>query len=399
MCLNESSVNEAELMNDSNIGDTLAACVEEILSIQHPAKQKVNQSYYCVVRFHDESKVELFSELVFPLFGEFVRVDEFLFKLCNSYDITNKLSKDVESLIYQFDKKLISVPFEPTWLEHYFSNKGFGIDVVMASQSGLKECDIPSYIEEKRKDVIDRNTYLASIEENKDLAKKMTSNDIAKSFSDFLLANWTGFDSREHVITVVNEMIAFSDEFSIGRYQVPDHSCQKLIFALAEKSRNLFSGGAESNKTNGNHFSWYTALDGVVKKSNLHESWDLLRKSLRQILERETKTIAPKDFDRLLNDDDFKFDVPTPFVGIKFPFDIECDMNRRLSPSNLRYDVQEQGGKLNSLLAGAIAGYYLKWMELKQVAKIEDGLVNLASELDSIDIANVFDEIIKNCNT
>lgn len=380
-----------------NISELMSLCVDEKLKGAKAAAAKALPNFYCVVRFNDISKASLFHDLAKPLLGEFIHNEEYLFKWCETFDAANKLTNEINSLLYNYKQRLIEQPFESDWLIDYLERYQFGIDIVMTSNVGIKQENIADYIATSRTDHKSSREY----HDKKDLAVKAalftTGADIEKSFSDFLIANWTGFGSDDRVIYLVNKMMSCAEFFTKGRFQLPNHFCQDVIFAIKDKAAYLEGTGVTPKNDRNLQVDWHNLIRDHVEQSDLHGTWENLTKSLKKIIKDEANKIAPQGFDLLLEDEDLNSGAIIPFKGIDLSFDFTYDINRRLSAGNLRYDVQEQGHSLVSMLAGAFAAYYLKVCELKQVGRLRTGLFEYASSMDMRYTLDEVKNVFRNC--
>lgn len=355
--------------------DLLNEAVETELN--RPAVKSGN-SYYCVIQFGSASRAEVFGTSTARLFPGFKQYDEFLYRQCADYNSAIALVHSVESLLDNYKDLLLLKPFVPNWLHAHLEDKRFGALSITTSSAGLQEQNIAKDIKERRDFRSKMTTYCRAERIAIDQAALVTLPEVGKSFSDYLIKNWEGFDSDEHIISVVSKIMQQVSEFTSEIYQLPSHPCQQIVFAIDEKIEAIEGASRAMNE------SIAGCVDRYVKASDMCAQWKDLRRKIRAVIEDNTHEIAPRGFMAFLDSDDDVIDAPliSRFEGVSFEYDMVYDMNHRLSLTNLKYDVVSQGHRLNGMLAGAIAAYCLKVLELRQLAVLESVLREFSRNLD-----------------
>lgn len=341
-----------------------------------------------VIRFSNLDYIDDTKEALNALFPELKRYESLLIGFYRNRADAQVVTNSIGYILDRYNNNLIANPFEQNWLTEYFKLKSHGVEMVMVANELNNALEIPSYLEKTAIDKVKMGNFHSKCKSAKLECMSYTGELFINHCAEYAFNNWDGLSTEAEVVKLFTDMHEILYCETKGKHLFSRHPAQETLFAIKKKARALFKAdvAAKQVEPNDKLCSQILSKTGIeeefaklVESSEKHILWDHCRKLLSSYLKENAKDIAPKgllllmeNYDEDLEDkepDDALFKKPKDFPFINFSFTMDGCISTRLSPKRLRYDIQEQGGELLDLIAGAVAAYYLQIMEFKQDVK------------------------------
>lgn len=201
----------------------------------------------CAVQicFHNTKHIDEVVEQLKPIVGQFERYGKTLFQMCENRNEAQTVANTINSIVYRTNKILISTPFKSNWLEEYYQNQSYGIDVAFANSEVKSAEKIEKYLSKKAKKKAEEAKDEANIyyKHHEALAKQnaltITKNDIVEGWAKFICANWETNITVEQVTNMFNSLYGNVAAIVKDRDFLPNNPCFRLLNAIEDKSKNL----------------------------------------------------------------------------------------------------------------------------------------------------------------
>lgn len=328
--------------------------------------------------FYKPEMIDDFQSMIAPVAPNLKRHGDRLFSFYPSRDDAQKVANKISDILNKFDDALIETEFKPDWMEEYFKINHYGVNCAMASHNLSSPDQLGAYLVDNEKFSARMEKYTNRISSAKLASLSYSNEQMEDDFSNFILSNWEGFKDVSQVKVLMNSLINALEEDTKDNYHFSSHPAQEMMYVMRDKSEYLNSQKTVEDVRK--QIAIRENFESLCKTRR--ETWENCRKHLSKIINKTYPGISLKGLDVLLKDEDAKIDKHEKFKGLDLGYDFESDMNNRLSPKTLRYDIQEQGRDLIECLAGGVAAYYLCVMNLKQEAKFEELLIEHSKVMD-----------------
>lgn len=380
-----------------NTTQLIAKAVENLP--QTESRQVKQQTTAVVIRFTNPGYIDDTKEALTTLFPELGRYENLLIGFYRNHTAALTATNSIGRVLDKYNHDLIVNTFEQNWLAEYFKRKNHGVEIVMVAYNLNKPSEIPTYL----KDTTINKAKMESFHGKREAAKLACMSYTGESFindcTQFAFANWDGFSTKAEAVKLFTGMYEILECETRGKCHFGRYPAQKTLLAIKDKAKALFKANAtkqaEDNDKLFSQMSYEANIEEkfnrLTESNNQHVLWDHCRKLLSKHLKTNAKDIMPKGLLLLLENSEELEDeeleeatveepIFSPFIDLSFTMD-GCISNR-ISPKKLRHDIQEQGGDLLDLIAGAVAAYYLQIMEFKQDIKFENLLHEHSKVMD-----------------
>lgn len=364
----------------------LSNAVSNFLKNERGVEKQQRQCALEVV-FFNADKVEEFQAMIAPVAPNLQRYGKRLISFYPSQDKAQKVANDIGSILYDFDSALIKQDFKADWLSEYLQLGHYGVNYAGASHELTSPGQISAYLDKRNKSSLEQQAYKAKDLAAKSKALAYTNAQMAEDFAQFLASNWEGFNDADQAKQLMHGLIDIMEQETRGQYHFSSSPAQRTLMAMKDKAKylaNLENAGDKEKQVAVvmNQYAIKDEFEKLTKQNGGNQRWAACAKRLEAHINKNAPGITLKGLSELLEDEDAKVDKHIAFTGIDLSHDYVADMNKRLSPRTLRYDIQEQGYRQSEQLAGAIAAYYLTVMELKQEAKFKELLIEHSKVMD-----------------
>lgn len=347
--------------------------VDIVLGSQKNSQKEAEPACALEVAFKYPEFMKRFQDLIAPIAPNLKEYGDRLICFYPSESLAQEASSKIRDVLHQFRETLLKQPFNPDWLVDYLVLKDFGVNWTSPNRHLQSAKQIATYIEEKRKDLSKSDDYQTKLDAARKYVVDYKISDMAENFQAFFDANFDGVQEG-----IAEELFKIMEQETEGQYHLSNYASQEIMQAMGRKAGAMTEDSVSALMT-------MMSAEEQLKKlrtTSIHDEWKSLAKKLDLHIYRTCKNISMHGLDDLLKDEDTKPAAIEPFKGPDLSYDMEIDMNQRLSPRKLRYDIQEQGCRLPMQIAGAVAAYYLTMKEYKHEMEFERMLTEHSKVMD-----------------
>lgn len=348
-------MNTATLLSDAIIKTT-----------QQQSYKDIQTPHALVVNFRHTDRIDEFKDMISPIVDDFKRHDDLLISFQPSKKRTQALANTIGTVLYNFDQSLLKQPFTPDWLTNYFAVNHYGVDHAMVGHHLSHSDEISAYLECHAKAQHSMRIYEQRMASAKAQVLDYTDEQMAHDLGDFLYANWSGFDSQAMAYNVIGGALAALRQTTTDWYFFSRHPAQHTLFALKYKAdflaRDRDPDDGVAVRRIKNQYAVDKAFRRIVESSRTHNTWTMATALLDKFLKQHAPKLRLSGLPALLKNEAAPIPEQTRFMGLDLSYTEEVDLNKRLSPARLRYDMQEQDiDCVNSWPAGLRPTISLSW--------------------------------------
>lgn len=355
---------------------TAATMIQEAIqdSINQPEAPKANRPATVVVTFHQPGLIPLFVEEFNKAGITLTRHKDYLYLICDSLNQAQHTRKIIDRALKHFDDRFLTQPYHPEWLSAYLDRKRIGVDVVMVMEQISSVPALTSYLDEQSERDADFDQYLNEREALKQSLSEYSISQFQNDLTTFLVANFAHNNIRAEQITeAVDSVIQTLLAEARGQFFLEDHCCQKLIYAIEHKEQAMSKDSIRLSCEQLRALTRFRKLSTgpkrqVMFKTMKSKAWEILVDQALYLTENEWT----------------RFQGPLIETG-----DVDS-INYQLHPSRLK---SSDGKKINKheKIAEAIVVYFIRMMMMQHEAALENELVSLSKNLDSVSFSeNLF---------
>jgi hypothetical protein len=286
----------------------------------------------------------------------------------------------IEGVIKQSNRILLN-DIKVGWLPDYLARKDlFGSFSQMGAYRFTSDESAKTHYDEQ---VQNRKADKAYIDSKKQMQATIIERSYDEEFQyiiDYICSEFEGHEGKD----IANKLQQIQDflrlDISTNAYTLAKkdtaHDERYAIYALL---RHL----SETDES----IAYYDIIgyspekDAEITLPDTHRHWEKMRREVKKMLDKTLPNLIPKSLDALLKDEDAVIPETIAFKGVNLEGLGSFGFAKRVHPSSLRYDQQEQGNSWKNVVAGAIVAHFHMYLEAKQGDFIRYEMFKLADML------------------